>query len=114
MAGFSALLPHTWIEPHTGYAGYSESVLRAHLAMILPDGADSGCKLTVAGESRSWELGKWLIFDDSLEHEAINDCDSIRVVLLVDVEVRSGETRVGLNAKREDTIRQLTNERLLS
>ena len=68
MAGFSALLPRTWIEPHTGYAGYSESVLRAHLCMILPEGADRLCKLTVAGQVRRWEVGKWLIFDDSLEH----------------------------------------------
>jgi beta-hydroxylase len=31
MAGFSALLPGTHIEPHSGYAGYSDTVLRGHL-----------------------------------------------------------------------------------
>ncbi|MCB1614287.1 MAG: aspartyl/asparaginyl beta-hydroxylase domain-containing protein, partial [Xanthomonadales bacterium] len=33
---------------------------------------------------RGWEEGKLMIFDDSFEHEAWNDSDQTRVVLIFD------------------------------
>ena len=69
MAGFSALLPNTHIDLHNGYAGYSDQVLRAHLGLRVP----AGCEIAVHGEKRSWKAGKWLIFDDTLYHEAWNN-----------------------------------------
>jgi len=36
-AGFSRMRPGTWIEPHQGYKGYSEYVLRMHLPLIVPE-----------------------------------------------------------------------------
>jgi len=77
-AGFSVLRPRTRIKPHRGYAG---DFLRCHLALKVPGG---DCGLTVAGETRRWREGEALVFDDRVEHEAWNDHDLERVVLLLD------------------------------
>nr|NIP16922.1 aspartyl/asparaginyl beta-hydroxylase domain-containing protein [Xanthomonadales bacterium]NIX11712.1 aspartyl beta-hydroxylase [Xanthomonadales bacterium] len=36
-------------------------------------------------EERAWQEGRMLLFDDSIEHEAWNDSDSTRVILLFEV-----------------------------
>lgn len=76
-AGFSALAPGTHIAPHIGFFN---TVLRCHLGLIVPD----GCAIRVGSEMHSWQEGKCLIFEDTVEHEAWNRGDSLRVVLLVD------------------------------
>jgi aspartyl/asparaginyl beta-hydroxylase (cupin superfamily) len=38
----------------------------------------------VAGETRGWEEGRCLVFDDTVEHEAWNDSEQARGVLLLD------------------------------
>jgi ornithine lipid ester-linked acyl 2-hydroxylase len=77
MAGFSRLAPRTHVRPHVGWAA---SVYRLHLALVVPP----GCRLRVANETQSWQEGKCLVFDDTVEHEAWNDSDSPRGVLLLD------------------------------
>jgi beta-hydroxylase len=77
-AGFSVLEPGTRILPHEGYAG---PFLRCHLGLIVPDG---DCGLSVAAETRRWQEGKTLFFDDRVEHAAWNLTSGTRVVLLVD------------------------------
>lgn len=76
-AGFSCLSPGTHITPHVGY---SKAVLRCHLGLIVPD----GCTLRVGNETRNWQQGKCFIFDDTVEHEAWNCGDKIRIILLID------------------------------
>ena len=78
VVGFSRLGPGTHIYPHSGYQG---DFLRCHLGLQVPSG---DCRLTVARETRHWESGKVLVFDDRLEHEAWNNTDSSRGVLLID------------------------------
>ncbi len=39
--------------------------------------------MRVGNETRMWQEGRCLIFDDSWEHEVWNDSNSDRVVLLV-------------------------------
>ena len=39
----------------------------------------------MGGETREWEEGKLLIFDDAIEHEAWNHGSSERVILIFDV-----------------------------
>jgi len=75
---FSKLTPGAHIPPHRGMLNCR---LIGHLPLIVPD----GCWLRVGNETRSWEEGKLLIFDDSFEHEAKNDSDQTRIVLLFDV-----------------------------
>lgn len=78
-AGFSVLAPGRHIAPHIGF---SNAVLRCHLGLIVPD----GCAIRVGTEIRHWQEGKCLIFEDTVEHEAWNRGNSIRVVLLIDVK----------------------------
>jgi beta-hydroxylase len=77
-AGFSSLRPGTHIAPHTGYP---DGVLRCHLGLVVPE---TGCGIRVGDETRHWEVGKCLVFDDTLEHEAWNHSDRTRVILLLD------------------------------
>ncbi len=75
---FSLLRPGVRIDPHHGLVNYR---LIAHLPLIVPE----GCSLRVGNERRFWDEGKLLIFDDSIEHEAENPSDRLRVVLLFDI-----------------------------
>jgi len=77
LAGFSRMAPGTVIKPHVGWA---KSVYRLHLGLIVPE----QCALRVGGETRRWEEGKCLIFDDTVEHEAWNKSDNVRINLLLD------------------------------
>ncbi len=77
-AMFSVLAPHTWIPPHHGE---TNARLVVHLPLIVPP----GCTYRVGYERRTWTEGEVLIFDDTLEHEARNDGDEPRVVLIFDV-----------------------------
>jgi beta-hydroxylase len=91
-AGFSLLEPGTRIQPHQGYQG---AFLRCHLGLEIPDG---DCGLRIEGETRRWQAGRALIFDDRLRHEAWNLTGEARVVLLVDFvpqTERSTESRGG-------------------
>ena len=75
---FSALAPKTHIPPHNGE---TNARLVAHLPLVIPD----GCVLRVGFEERRWNIGEVLVFDDTIEHEARNDSDELRVVLIFDV-----------------------------
>ena len=74
---FSALAAHTHIPPHTGVTNARAIV---HLPLIVPE----GCRFRVGGETRHWQQDTPFAFDDTIEHEAWNDSDSLRVVLIMD------------------------------
>lgn len=78
MAIFSILEPHTHIPPHNGMLN---TRLICHLPLIVPD----NCRLRVGNHTRAVEEGKVLIFDDSIEHEAWNDSEEVRVILLFEI-----------------------------
>jgi len=75
---FSLLRPGTRIPPHSGT---HNTRLVCHLPLIVPP----GCGFRVGNEVREWEVGKLIIFDDSIEHEAWNDSAGDRVVLIFDI-----------------------------
>jgi aspartyl/asparaginyl beta-hydroxylase (cupin superfamily) len=75
---FSLLAPKTTIPPHSGD---TNARLIGHLPLIVPE----GCHFRVGNETRPWEVGKAWLFDDTLEHEARNDSDKLRVILMIDV-----------------------------
>lgn len=77
-AMFSLLKPGTRIPPHVGV---SNARLVAHLPLIVPP----DCGFRVANESRQWQPGKAWVFDDTIEHEAWNNSDKLRVVLIFDI-----------------------------
>ena len=75
---FSLLKGGARIPPHHGMIN---TRLICHLPLIVP----SGCGFRCGNEVRKWEVGKLLIFDDTIEHEAWNDSPEDRVVLIFDV-----------------------------
>ncbi|HWT12397.1 MAG TPA: aspartyl/asparaginyl beta-hydroxylase domain-containing protein [Allosphingosinicella sp.] len=77
-AMFSLLAPGTRIPPHNGVAN---TRLVCHLPLIVPE----KCWFRVGAETHFWEVGKAWVFDDTIEHEAVNDSDQLRVVLIFDV-----------------------------
>jgi aspartyl/asparaginyl beta-hydroxylase (cupin superfamily) len=77
-AFFSMLKPRTRIPPHTGVTNTRAII---HLPLIVPE----GCGFRVGGETRPWVVGKPFAFDDTIEHEAWNDSDELRAVLIFDV-----------------------------
>ncbi|MFZ2996494.1 aspartyl/asparaginyl beta-hydroxylase domain-containing protein [Sphingobium sp.] len=77
-AFFSLLKSHSHIPAHTGVTN-SRTII--HLPLIVPP----GCSFRVGGETRVWEEGRAFAFDDTIEHEAWNESDHLRVVLIFDV-----------------------------
>lgn len=78
MALFSLLKPGAHIRPHHGLFNFR---LICHLPLIVP----AGCALRVGNQERSWNEGQLLIFDDSMEHEARNQSDRQRIILLFEI-----------------------------
>ncbi|CAN5272345.1 hypothetical protein BH10PSE12_BH10PSE12_09260 [soil metagenome] len=76
-AFFSLLRPHTRLPAHTGVTN-SRAII--HLPLIVPE----GCGFRVGNETRQWREGEAFAFDDTIEHEAWNDSEDLRVVLIFD------------------------------
>ena len=91
---FSLLKPGTHIPPHNGLVN---TRLICHLPLVVP----GGCRFRVGNEVREWSVGKAWAFDDTIEHEAWNDSDHTRVILLFDV------WRPELTAEERDLVVQL-------
>jgi aspartyl/asparaginyl beta-hydroxylase (cupin superfamily) len=77
-AMFSLLAPNTAIPPHVGV---NNARLVCHLPLVVPE----GCWFRVGAETRYWKRGEGFVFDDTIEHEALNPSDELRVVFIFDV-----------------------------
>jgi len=77
-AMFSLLAPGAHIPPHTGVAN---TRLVCHLPLVVP----AGCWFRVGAETRDWKRGEAWVFDDTIEHEAMNGSDALRVILIFDI-----------------------------
>ncbi len=75
---FSLLHPHTRIPPHNGAINVR---LICHLPLIVP----GKCTFRVGNDVREWVEGKAWVFDDTVQHEAYNASDEIRVILIFDI-----------------------------
>lgn len=75
---FSLLEPGGHIPPHTGVTNM-RAIL--HLPLIVPE----GCWYRVGGDVRPWKEGEAWLFDDTIEHEAVNPTQNLRAVLILDV-----------------------------
>jgi aspartate beta-hydroxylase len=78
VAMFSLLKPRTRIPAHTGV---SNARLLVHLPLIVPE----GCGFRVGNQTREWVPGQAWVFDDTIEHEAWNNSDKLRVILIFDI-----------------------------
>ena len=75
---FSILKAGKRIPPHTGVTNVRSIV---HLPLTVPE----GCTFRVGGETRPWVEGEAFVFDDTIEHEAVNPTTRDRAVLIFDV-----------------------------
>ncbi|HEY0626423.1 MAG TPA: aspartyl/asparaginyl beta-hydroxylase domain-containing protein [Allosphingosinicella sp.] len=77
-AMFSLLAPNTQIPPHVGI---NNARLVCHLPLVVPE----GCWFRVGAQTRYWKRGEAFVFDDTIEHEALNPTDQLRVVFIFDI-----------------------------
>ena len=75
---FSILDAKSHIPAHTGVTNTRVIV---HAPLIVPP----GCRFRVGSTTREWRPGTAWVFDDSIEHEAWNDSDVPRAILILDV-----------------------------
>lgn len=100
---FSAMNGGAHLRPHCSVDNLR---IRIHLGIAIPD----GCHLRVATETRQWEQGKCLVFEDSFEHEVWNRSPSRRIVLIADLwhpDLTDIEVRALTAAFRKSEIRRL-------
>lgn len=79
--GFNILEPNSKIKPH---CGDTNAIYRCHLGLQIPNDSKS-CAIKVLNEEKKWEQGKVIAFEDAFKHEAWNNTNEIRVILLFDV-----------------------------
>lgn len=75
---YSQLKPGARIPPHCGLIN---TRLICHLPLVVP----GRCRFRVGNETREWKEGHAWAFDDTIEHEAWNDADRTRVILLFEI-----------------------------
>jgi aspartate beta-hydroxylase len=76
-AFFSILDRKSHIPPH---CGVTNSRLIVHLPLVVPP----QCRFRVGSETREWREAEAWVFDDTIEHEAWNDSDVPRAILIFD------------------------------
>lgn len=81
LAGITVLRPHSQVLPHTGE---TNTTIRCHFGIKVPARLPV-CGLQVGGESRSWEEGKVVMFNDAYEHSTWNHSEEDRVIILIDI-----------------------------
>lgn len=97
-ADFSYIPANTQIKPHKGF---TKMVLRAHLGLIIP----KDCGIRVGETTTTWKPGKVIVFDDSFDHEAWNNSNEDRFVLMLDIaNPRWGYTAQEINKYKIETL----------
>ncbi len=81
-AFFSIHTPGTHLPRHYGP---TNGMITCHLGLQIPKDR-SKCRIAIDGKDYNWEAGKFLIFDDTYDHEVWNDTQDDRVILLLHVE----------------------------
>ena len=75
---FSILAPGYHIPAHKGV---TKGMLCAHLGLLIPKEREK-CRIRVEDTITAWKPGEVFVFDDTYDHEAWNDTDEERVILL--------------------------------
>jgi len=84
-AAFSRLTPGSTIRTHPDLE--VPGVVRAHLGLHVPDGAE----LVIGGHSYCWQEGGLLLFNGQILHSTRNNGDAPRDILIVDFEMTPDE-----------------------
>jgi len=76
---FASMEPHTSIQMHSDFCNF---VLTSHLAIDIPYSGDNKCRLTIGDTTQQWTNGNVMLFDTSILHDAINESDQTRYILM--------------------------------
>ena len=76
---FASMKPNTDIKMHSDFTNF---VLTSHLALDIPESGSNKCRLTVGDETRQWINGQITLFDTSIMHDARNEADRTRYILM--------------------------------
>mmetsp|Transcript_13556 Transcript_13556/g.16604 ORF Transcript_13556/g.16604 Transcript_13556/m.16604 type:complete len:408 (-) Transcript_13556:424-1647(-) len=77
---FASMQPGSSIAPHSDFTNF---VLTSHLGLVIPKQGEKRCKLTIGDEEREWHEGEISVFDTSVIHEAVNETDETRYILMM-------------------------------
>jgi aspartyl/asparaginyl beta-hydroxylase (cupin superfamily) len=102
-AALSLNVPDSHLQPHCSVDSLR---IRCHLGIEIPE----NCRIRVGSETRDWEQGKAIMFDDSFEHEVWNRGTTDRIVMIVDFwhpELTEIETRALAAGFRKAEVRNL-------
>jgi hypothetical protein len=100
---FSAMDAHSHLRAHCSIDNLR---VRLHLGLVVPP----RCRMRVGHDTRAWEEGRCLAFEDSFEHEVWNRSNQRRVVLIVDLwhpDLSDIETRVLTAGFRHSGVRRI-------
>ena len=76
---FASMKGPSEIKKHTDFTNF---VLTSHLAVDIPYSGENKCRITVGDETRQWINGDVMVFDTSLIHDAVNESDQMRYILM--------------------------------
>jgi beta-hydroxylase len=98
LATFSKLTKGMRLKPHCGWGSHSNYVIRCHYGIIVP----TSCYVVVENIKQYHKQNDWLAFDDSKEHYAVNQSDSDRIILILDIE-RPSNIKIGTSDVTDTT-----------
>jgi aspartate beta-hydroxylase len=76
---FASMKPHSSIKMHSDFTNF---VLTSHLALDIPENGMNKCRINVGDDCRQWLNGDIMMFDTSMMHDAINETESYRYILM--------------------------------
>lgn len=76
---FAQMDPSSTIQPHSDFTNF---VVTSHLAIDIPYSGTNLCRLSVGDVTQEWINGKVTVFDTSLMHDAVNESDKTRYILM--------------------------------
>lgn len=76
---FACMTGPSEIKKHTDFTNF---VLTSHLAVDIPCSGENKCRISVGDETRQWINGNVMVFDTSLLHDAVNESDQMRYILM--------------------------------
>lgn len=77
---FASLQPNSNIKPHSDFTNF---VLTSHLGLDIPYSGENKCRLRIGDTTRQWINGEVMVFDTSLMHDAVNESDQTRYILMM-------------------------------
>lgn len=78
-AFFASMDARTDIKMHSDFTNF---VVTSHLAIDVPESGNNKCRLTIGDDTRQWINGEITLFDTSIMHDAVNESDSTRYILM--------------------------------